>query len=198
MTRPPAPARGPRRTPAAFTLVETIVVIVIISLLAGLIVPRLVAPASRQGAGEADAVRGLLGLVAQRASLGGQPAALAFDADAATLALLTGAADQGGAAVWTRSPLAPPVTLAAARIESFAVDGQVTAGGTSWRVEFLPGAPRPAVSLLLAAGDRAWQIDLDSGDLSAALLDLPSAGAWSPSPSRAVDLDAQGRRQTPW
>lgn len=195
----------------AFTLLEIIVVIVIISILAGAIVPRMLNVGRRQAELEAKAVQRLLSVAAEKSDVWNQPVAIDLIEDTklsvyTRRADTTAATDAVGSATvkWQPDGLIEPVALNRLRISMATQDGVVLPSG-KWRINMMPGQPRPAVSIQLdpkSEGDGPrWTISLAADDPLARRASGTEGGAAGSSfaaQSRTIDLDDAGKGQTPW
>jgi len=217
-----------RRVRGAFSMVEMIVVIILIGVLAAVAIPRMTGTRDRAAAAESESVRQLLSSLGQRLTLSGQVVALQYEPGARRLSLLmhaesgtlstVGPAAKAGPA-WKPMPLVRPVVLASTRLSALIVDGRAVAlsslpgaggasggggGGAPYQLEFQPGRVRPMVTLVLiredSAGEQsaAYQVDLLSEEPAARLRTIASASAIQPIEIRGEDLDASGRRTSPW
>lgn len=214
-------AGGPSSRPAAraFTLVEIIVVLVLISILAGVIVPRLAGGSARRVEQEARAVQRLLSTFAEREALGPstQGLALQFDASAGEggggrLEFFVRRVSPGAAAAganagvdprpeFVRDTLVPVVELVDARLAAGLEDGRPL-DARRWRISLSPGGPRPAIALVLAPASGvgpSWQVSLASDASTATRRALPP-GSTTPAADlpRSIDLDASGKGEEPW
>ncbi len=205
----------------AFSMVEMIVVIILIGVLAAVALPRMVGTRDRAAAAESESVRQLLSSLGQRLTLSGQAVALQYEPDARRLSLLmqaessatssVGSATKASAA-WTPMPLVRPVVLASTRLSALIVDGRAmtlsslpgVSGGAPYQLEFQPGRVRPVVTIVLVREDSAgedsaaYQVDLVSEEPAARLRTVANARDIQPIQIRGEDLDATGRRATPW
>lgn len=195
---------------------EIIVVVVIVSILASLAIPRLLNTAERRAAVEAEQVRQLFTAVARRAATGGDTLAVVYDAKERELrveerraqpkvdAKASAAARSADAAQpeWVRSRLVPPVRLSSVVLVKSVLDGRPGPENGTWRLEMPRAFPRPGVSLLLVRESEpdgtAYQIDAGPDRTSARLTGLANPGEWNPLATRAVDLDSTGRRIAQW
>ncbi|MBL8991214.1 MAG: hypothetical protein JNJ48_06505 [Phycisphaerae bacterium] len=202
MTRRP-PATAAARS--AFSMIEIVVVVALLAIVGGVIVPRLVSTGARQAQVEAQAVRAMLSAAAQRDALSNQSMALEYDGATRELSLwvqLTG--ENEGDAVWAPAPLVRPVRVETGQLRSVAIDGRAV-NAPQWRIDFPGGQPRPSLSVLIVfdgsalGGNAAWQVDLPPDATAAMVTPLPGESDWRPATSNSgVDLDATGRRSTPW
>lgn len=190
----------------AFTMIEVLVVVALVSVTAMIVVPRLAGAGARQARVEVQAARAVVSAAAQRDALSSQATCLTYSEQTRELALLVEdvQTDPTAARHWSPAALVTPAQIETAQLRAVAIDG-VPSGAASWRIDFEPSQPRPSLSLLFVyegsaiGGSGAWQLDLP-GDATAAIVTaLPSAEAWRPVMQRAAtDLDAQGRRNTAW
>jgi prepilin-type N-terminal cleavage/methylation domain-containing protein len=192
----------------AFTMVEIIVVIVLISVLAGLVLPRLFNAADKQVGQEARACGLLLSALAQRDATSNEPLALDFNGQTQQLTLMVlMAKNEGDTPTWQPAPLSERVSLGVSRITQVTTDSRpvpgATADGTgSWRIEVPATDARPPITLVLTreGSDKgpAFQVDLATGEVTARLRELPSPGATLSSDAQSQDLDRQGSREVAW
>lgn len=205
---PPNSALGPvgslAISPRAFTLIELIVVIVILTVAASLIVPRLASTPGRGAERNAIALAELLSAVGTRDALTSETLALAFEPRTKTASLQTLRArgqslEWTVPAEWARDTLVPSVTLDDAEILNVSADG-VTVDPLSWRLEFRPGTPRPAVRIVVAqkGAANAWRVDLPRGSMRAFITPTTRTNTEPPLDPLTVDLDATGKEIQPW
>lgn len=141
-----------------FTLVELIVVIVLLSVVAGLTAPRLFSTSSRRAESNMREVADLLGIAARRDASGtgsaGEAQRLAFDSEKRTLALQVRRSRQNArgeveaVGTWRNDPLAPVVNLETIKISRAVIDG-VAADDRAWTLDFVAGQVRPTVELIV-------------------------------------------------
>lgn len=190
----------------AFTMIEIVVVIVLLSVVSGIVLPRLVSTGARNAQVEAQSARAVLSAAAQRDALSSQAMALFYSDDTRelTLAVQASTGDADVEVSWIPAALVRPARFESGVLRSVAIDGRPMAA-RAWRVEFSPSQPRPALSLLVVfegsalGGAAAWQVDLAPDATAAVVTPLHSADEWRPVlTTSSQDLDAQGRRSTPW
>jgi prepilin-type N-terminal cleavage/methylation domain-containing protein len=197
----------------AFTLLEILVVIVILSVLATAIVPRMLNVGQRQAELEAKAVQRLLSIAAEKSTVWNQPVAVDFQLDKSTLSIWTqredarASADATGAARvrWEYDGLVEPVILDRLKISLATQDGQ-SLSSAKWRVTFTPGQPRALVAINLEPkvdrdGPR-WTITLPVGETAASRTTSADpthpAGTGLATQSRSIDLDDAGKGDVKW
>lgn len=172
-------------------------VVVLLSVMAGLILPRMVGSARDPGRTAAEAARDLLSAAGQRSALTSQPLMVAYaDGVLEVRTPVTGerAAWQGSRERWGTDPYVPIVRFTDAELVEALADG-VRLGSGDWTVEFARAERRPDLELRIRGeGERAWVVRLASGAILATLADDANAtGALEP-----VDLDASGGRYDAW
>ncbi len=179
----------------AFTLIELIVALVILSVLAAAIAPRLGDDGARRAARAAIGVRNLLSVAAHRDSLGGERLAVAHDPEGRTVSLEAFRSASNGERVWRADPLTPAAGLGPLTMVSAALDGRVLDAG-AWRIELPEHEPRPVIELTLErpGTKERWTIVLLPGATEAEIADA----ATLPMLARPVDLDAQGTGSSAW
>lgn len=203
----------------AFTLMEAVVVIVIIGILASVMVPRVLSAGQRQAELEAKAVRNLLTVAADKATVMHRPVAIDYveattgtNGHGARLSIWVqrednkAAADAVGSArvKWEQDRMSEMVELTRLRVAQALEDGGVMAGG-KWRVSFTPGHPRAALELRLEPISQrdgpVWTVALKPDDTAASLGSGADAKGATPSaavPARTIDLDDAGQGDAKW
>ncbi len=193
-------ARLISRGRSGFTLIEAIVVVVIISVMAGVIVPRMVVRDRSGVKREVEAVRLLLSAAAQRDVMTSQLVALHFDTEASTLSVLT-LADEGEKKrrgddlwPWRVDRLISPVVLARTSVVRTQAD-EVALDEDAWLIELVRGVRRPDLLLeLKGEGERLWTVYLPSKGAAA----VAWRGETDEIDRVSYDLDAQGRESREW
>ncbi|MBX3375910.1 MAG: prepilin-type N-terminal cleavage/methylation domain-containing protein [Phycisphaeraceae bacterium] len=218
-----ASARGLARR-GGFTFVEIIVVIVILTVVAGMVVPRLMSWKSREGEQSVRAVADMLTAAAKRDTYSTQRTMLEFgpsgrgsgggEAAAPRFRLMVlrvadvGSFDPGGEG-WVEDPLTPIAALEGVSLRS-ATAGVMDLDPRRFQIEF-PGAGgtqgRPGIAMLFQDNaDQLWLVRLPSTATRAEVVPLGSGLNGRSMSARdlptgdpyAIDLDASGRRDDPW
>lgn len=193
---PPANRRG------AFTLIEMIVVVVILTILAGVTTVRMGNTLPRRGKVTVQRVQNVLNVLAHRQVASQAPEALVYDAGKAELWVERfHFADQMGETPttrslegqWRRDLLTPPVQFDKdIRLSSATFDGQIEQG--SFRLEVTPDALRPTIEIDIAYGAAVDTISLLPTEMRAInLSDASSQARLSPE-----DLNALGAGDERW
>ena len=179
-------------------------VIALLGVLAAFAVPRMLAGDARKARQSVERAEDLLTVVAQRQSLGGHRMALSYDRKAGELRLdalrVVGERRRDAEPEWGRDPLAPGAALDGLILESARFDGR-PADERGWRVEFVPGSPRPLIELTLRdAGrpTRAWLVELMPYAFGATTAGVRPGELAEGGALRSVDLDGAGRSDVPW
>lgn len=195
-----------------FTLVEAIVVVILLGVLAGLTAPRLFRNEKRRAESAVESVAGVLGVVAQRESIGTVRMALVYDEAQRIVRLerLAMPTDDDGrmlelsrrdTGTWMSDPLAPRVPLGPVRIDAIRVDG-ATLDESEWRIEFTPGEPRPLVEMDLVAiingRERTWGVELLPYAVEAQITDTTNGRRGNRDALRSQDLDQLGLSEVAW
>lgn len=198
------PGRNGRRMARAFTFVELVVVIVILSVVAGLVIPRLTSWKSREGELAVNIVADMLTAAAKRDTYSTQRSAVDFDAATGRFRLLAlrvrdvQSFDPGGEE-WVEDPLSPAAQLEGAHLVS-GMMGIAELDPKKFQIDF-PGAGsaqgRVGIALVFAddAGQQ-WTVRLPATATRAEV--VPGNAGPLTADSYAVDLDATGRRDDPW
>jgi len=203
----------------AFTMVEVVVVIILITVLGALVLPRMMSNGIREAEQEAKALRMLLTTLAQRDSISGRALAIEFDPVNNRVELMVQRSDAevdeasgsaGGAStavaaslLWKPAPLVRPVTLSASELRQVTADARVVGGSDaglpsssagssagSWRIEVRQSEPRPAISILIARPERSSDSHAWQIDLLPGQTSASIKGLESPSLWRAPEAES--------
>jgi prepilin-type N-terminal cleavage/methylation domain-containing protein len=192
-------AHNPRRR--AFTLIELICVVLILSVIGGLIVPRITSNDARASEFRAQSIAGLFSAIARKDALANEPMRLKFDREQQTLELLVlRQRDDDRRARWVRDSLVPSVDVTQLTPRTLYLDG-IAQRPDEWTIEFPQNQLRPAITLELqhtgeSQATRIWIVELLPYETKAT---LRTAGAEQDAMrNRLVDLDAVGRGDSPW
>lgn len=195
----PTRAHNPRRR--AFTLIELICVILILSVIGGLIVPRISSTDARANEFRARSIAGLFSAVARKDALASEPMRLEYNREERTLELLVLRKREGERrARWVRDSLLPDADVSQLEPRTLYLDG-IAQRPDEWTIEFPQNELRPAITLELQPTDetqrtRLWIVELLPYETKAT---LRTAGSETdPLRNRLVDLDAVGRGDSPW
>jgi type II secretory pathway pseudopilin PulG len=175
---------------------ELVVVVVLLTVSAGLVVPRLVGGEARKVRAGAERVGELLSALARRDAMLSQPMVLLYDGPRERLygeVLLR----EDGEATWREDRLLPEASLQGLKVVSVQADG-AELDATNLRVELDQFSPRPAMRVVISdARDRYfWSVDIPASALQAVVVagDVRTAGAGE----AATDLDDAGLSESGW
>ena len=188
------------RSRSAFTLIEAIVVVVIISVMAGVMVPRMMSRDRTGAKREIERVRTLLSAAAQRDVLTSQLVALHYDSETSTLRVLTPADEDEKKPrgddlwPWRADRLIPSVEMGTLELVRTTTD-EIALDEDEWLIELIRGVRRPDVLLEFEDDfDRSWFVYLPSKSANAT--------AWKGDADEiervAIDLDADGKGDREW
>ena len=182
-----------------FSLVEVIIVIVIVSLFAGLIIPR-VAGISR-GSDQLTVMQAsdLLAAFAYRDSIASGKTALEFNGDARTLMLMKHVGDEAGpeAESWTPDSLAPILYLPDRMELNAYMDESLLADG-GWWIESSSDGTRPKVELELVGKELDSTVTLPPWAQSPYTTDRVTNSFTRVMLPEEIDLDSSGQERIPW
>ena len=197
----PAQARRSRRQRRlAFTLIEMIIVLVLISIMTAMLVPRMAGNDKREFKNAVDQVSDLLTMYAQRQSLGQKMVGIYHDRGRNSIELVVldaGADPSNHVAAWLPDTYVKPVVLPSFMFDTdvgFSINGD-TIDASEYPITSEIGQERPWLEVgLRGAGERA-------------LISLPPYGvaptlnatfAVSGVARAKYDLDAAGRSREDW
>jgi type II secretory pathway pseudopilin PulG len=185
---------------------ELMVVLVVLSIIMSIGVPRLLGGDHREFQLAGDQVADLLTMYAQRTRTGTQPVALAQDYNRATgqvelmLMTLQEDEDERGFSDWVIDRYAKPVRLPTV-IEpegvTVVVDGEVV-DISQWPVTTTRGQERPRIEITLRHRDEPAAITLTLASYAIGPDRKDSYGASTGPEREAVDLDLAGRSRDTW
>lgn len=184
-----------------FTLVELMVALVILAILSGVVIPRLAAGSSRTAEAEVRRVAELVSAAGRRDTLTSQQLAVDFDGSTFSLLLFRrpspSEAARGVAPEWVRDSMTMPVTLRDAAVVSVSADG-MDLDPRRFRVEFLPGATRPGLRLVLTQtdGQSRWTLALSPRAFRATV--TSGEDVLAGAETTMIDLDLAGKADEPW
>ncbi len=190
------------RTNRAFTLLEMVLVIVLLSITMAMITPRLIVPRGRALELAAERVADVLTMFAQRESLSGRPVGIWHDAQRNWIVLVSLETDPdrpGEPADWhpdrTVGPAKLPANVDADRGVIALADGRPL-DFRQWPIAAEPGKPRPRLEI---------SITDDEGRAQTVVLPPHAVAPYLASDERArlaarepIDLDAAGRWREDW
>lgn len=193
MTARPTPRRG-------FTLLEMMVVIVVMTILASLLLPRMLGGGRREFRRLGEQVEDLLTMFAQREQLQRQPVGLRYDEErhALELVLLERDADADvTTSAWRRDPFVAPVQLSPdVEILDVQADGEPI-DIVDFPFSTTSSESRPTLVLVLAGDEGDVTITLPG----TAIVPESTWGAGGGVPAtrwETTDLDAAGRSREQW
>jgi prepilin-type N-terminal cleavage/methylation domain-containing protein len=191
--------RHARYLQRSFTLLEMIVVIIVLSILVMLIVPRLTGNPAREFRLAVDRVGDLLTMYGQRQDLGQKIVAISHNRDQNTIALLEidSSDSVSGASNWRLDPYVKPVHLPSFMTDTdieFFVDGDPY-DASDWPLASEPGQERPTIEIHLRGADETAALILQPQGVSPIIINGENSSGINRAP---VDLDAEGRSREDW
>jgi prepilin-type N-terminal cleavage/methylation domain-containing protein len=182
----------------AFTLIEVVIVVLIISLMAGLIIPRLGGVGRRAEQLAVDRVADLLAAFSYRDSLASGSTAIEYSANQGSLTLLTlrrPPETPEDPPIWMRDVLAPVIRIPDTIVMNAYEDGAILPNGDWSLITNLDGT-RPKIEIELSGSTVNATVMLDPWAQTPAVVDENN-----PAPTTlldAIDLDAVGQDKDPW
>jgi len=184
--------------PRGFSLIEVIIATLILVLLAGLVIPRLGGMNRRTEQLAVDRVADLMAAFCYRDSMASGTAAIEFDANRGSLALLGLRRDVENPtrpATWEIDPLAPIVNIPETVAVTAYEDGSMLPNG-DWTLLTNYDGTRPKIELELEGQNVFATIMLDPWAQTPTVVDEMRD---DPAVlSDAIDLDAIGQDKDPW
>ena len=197
MPREPKPHSCPSG-PRGFTIIEVVIAVLVISLMAGLIIPRLGGVGKRAEQLTVDRVADLLAAFSYRDSLASGSTALEYSSSEGSLTLLLLRRDPDNPAaneVWMRDTLAPVVRIPESILLNAYEDGALMPNG-DWSLLTNLDGTRPKIEIELAGSVVNATVMLDPWSQTPAVVDeYNEAPRVLPD---AIDLDAAGQERDPW
>lgn len=190
----------------AFTMVELIVVVVVMTVIAAAIVPRFAGNEARAAEQESRNVKEFLSSVGARAALTSQSLQIEYNSTTRQFVMKTAravkdAADFASEREWLADPLLAPVKLEHVNVKMISVDGLPGDAG-AFLVELPVGRPRPALVVVLTQSKEgelgAWRVELPPEGVQALVKKTDPLDAGLPTPGTSEDLDASGMGDNPW
>ena len=181
-----------------FTIIEVVIAVLVISLMAGLIIPRLGGVGKRAEQLTVDRVADLLAAFSYRDSLSSGSAAIEYSSGDASLTLLIlrkGLEQEDATTVWMRDTLAPVVRIPDTIVLNAYEDGSMLPNG-DWSLVTRYDGTRPKIEIELAGNVVNATVMLDSWAQTPSVVDEYS-GRSTTLPD-AIDLDEVGQEKDPW
>lgn len=190
----------------AFTMVELIVVVVVMTVIAAAIIPRFAGNEARAAEQEARNVKEFFSSVGTRAALTSQALQIEYSSANRQFVMKTARAvkdpaDFASEREWLADPLLAPVKLEHVNVKMISSDGLPGDVG-AFLVELPVGRPRPALVVILTQAKEgelgAWRVELPSEGVQALVRKTDPLDAGLPTPGTSEDLDASGMGDNPW
>lgn len=191
--------RNPARR-RAFTLIEVLVVVAMLSMLAGIVFVRFTSTAGREAQFAAQETADLLTFFAHRASTGDANIAIGYDPEAATIMLLELVGDPmnpDNLPRWEFDAYTSMVQLPShMSVNAVRRDGRAISR-EDWFIPIMPGESRPNIELDLVSEStgRTYTIYLASFEIGADIIEDGEDRNFHRLPT---DLDAAGRSNEIW
>lgn len=189
-------AAEPRR---AFTLLEMIVVVIVLTILAALIVPRLTGNQKREFRAAVDKVSDLLTMYGQRQNLGQRIVGIQQNRYDNSIALIEidDAGGDPGSGNWRIDPYVKPVRLPGFMTDSdveFYVDGDPY-DASDWPLSSEPGQERPTIEIRLRGSEDFATLVLQPHGVAPIVVNGENSSGINRTP---IDLDNEGRSREDW
>ena len=187
----------PERVRSGFSLVEVIIVVMILSVLSGLIIPRMVGIASSKERQVVMTAADLLSAFAYRDSIASGSAAIEYDGGNRSLILLgaRGGNRKDGPLTWQRDPLAPVVRFPE-YIDIRALADEELLPETNWSITARDDGTRPTIQFQISGNKIEATISLPRWAQSPYVVE--SDALTVPRLPDAIDLDATGQGRDTW
>ena len=186
-----------RRSRTGFSLVEVIIVVMILSVLSGLIIPRMVGIASSKERLVVNTAADLLSAFAYRDSIASGSAAIEYNGGSRSLMLLgaRGGTEENEPLTWQRDPLAPTVRLPE-HMDLRALADDELLPETSWSITARDDGTRPTIQFLIDGKKIEATVSLPRWAQSPYVVE--SDALFRPNLPDAIDLDATGQGRDTW
>lgn len=186
-----------------FTVVELLVVLIMLTILAGVIAPRLVSGSSRSAEADVRRAAELMSTAGRRDTLTSQQIAIDYDGATSTMRMLVlrlpSAADaaRGSEPEWVDDRMTMRVELKDVRLLSATADG-AELDARRFRVEFKQSGVRPGLVLMFGqdADKPLWTVSLPPGAFRARV--SAGMGDIADGEQAMIDLDQVGKAEEPW
>ena len=181
----------------AFSLVEVIIVVMILSVLSGLIIPRMVGIASSKERLVVTTAADLLSAFAYRDSIASGSAAIEYNGGNRSLILLgaRGGNKKDDPLTWQRDPLAPVVRFPD-HIDIRALADEELLPETNWSITARDDGTRPTVQFQIRGKKIEATVSLPKWAQSPYVVE--SGALIVPRLPDAIDLDATGQGRDTW
>jgi len=190
-------SQHPQPDHRGFTLLEMIVVVIVLSVLASMAIPRLSGTRFREYELKVEQTADLMVMFAHRLSTSTKATGLQYDAPNRKLFLLALQKDiESGESYWMDDPLSAPVTFPLWMEEdavTILTDGDF-ADTSQWPLTTMPGENRPIIEISIEWEDHASLIMLASHAMAPSIW-IDGDGT---EPLTPIDLDAAGQSREEW
>ena len=186
-----------RRARNAFTLVEVILVVLILSLFAGLIIPRMAGLTSSKERLVVTSAADLLSAFAYRDSIVSGSAAIEYDGSNRNLFLLgaRGGDNADDPLTWQRDPLAPVIRVPDSIDIRALSDGELLPEAR-WSITARDDGTRPEVQIEINGKKIEARVSLPTWAQGPYVVELDSM--ITPKIPASIDLDATGQGRDTW
>ena len=193
----PLRTRRSERRRSAFSLVEVIIVVMILSVLSGLIIPRMVGIASSKERLVVTTAADLLSAFAYRDSIASGSAAIEYDDGNRSLILLgaRGGNMKNDPLTWQRDPLAPVVRFPE-YIDIRALADEELLPETNWSITARDDGTRPTIQFQIRGKKIEATVSLPRWAQSPYVVESDALAV--PRLPDAIDLDATGQGRDTW
>jgi prepilin-type N-terminal cleavage/methylation domain-containing protein len=190
-------SQHPQPDHRGFTLLEMIVVVIVLSVLASMAIPRLSGTRFREYELKVEQTADLMVMFAHRLATSTKATGLQYDAPNRKLFLLTLQKDiDSKESYWIDDPLSPPVSFPIWMEEdaiTILTDGDF-ADTSQWPLTTMPGQNRPIIEISIEWEDHASLIMLASHAMAPSIW-IDGDGT---EPLTPIDLDTAGQSREEW